>query len=159
MYLSPGKIWPSLSRLRFDSIECNLTDIRQWPDSEPTLTELIRSKTVGKLRMIRYCRNGILSRSALSHCKRLCLVSVVLYSVIVGTLISLTNFVFITGLFRNGFGKNGSKSTRSGWNLDSIGRKTTMKNFSRSLPFNRTPSKIHKTLLGFWSDTAESVTT
>ena len=57
--------------------------------------------------MIRYCRNVILSRSALSHCKRLCLVSVVLYSVVVGTLtwVSLTNFVLITGLFRNGFGK------------------------------------------------------
>ena len=125
LYLSPGKIRLSLSRLRPDSTECNRTEIRQWPDSEPTLTEVIRSKFVGKLGMIGYCRNVILSLSALSHCKRLCLVSVVLHSVIVGTLtwVSLTNFVLIKGLFRNGFGNNGSQSIRSGCNLNSICRK------------------------------------
>ena len=67
--------------------------------------------------------------------------------------------VLKTGLFRNGFGQNGSQSTRSGCNLNSISRKKAMSNFSRSFPFHRTPSRIHRTLLGFWSDTAESVTT
>ena len=100
--------WLNSTELRPDSTECNSTDIRQWPDSEPTLTEVFRLKTVGKLEMIRYCRNVILSRSAISHCKRLCMVSVVLYSVTVGTLTWLecrTNFVLMTGLFQNGSAK------------------------------------------------------
>ena len=157
MYLSHGKIRPSLSRLRPDSTQCNPTEIRQWTDDDG----IYPFESVDILGMIRYCRNGILSRSSLSHCKRLCLVSVVLYSVIVGTLrwVSLANFVLITGLFRNDFGKDGLKSTRSGCNLDSIGRKTSMKNFSRSFPFHRTPSRKHRTMLEFLSDTAESATT
>ena len=34
MYLLPGKIRPSLSRLRHDFTKCNLTEIRQWNDAE-----------------------------------------------------------------------------------------------------------------------------
>ena len=72
-----------------------------------------------------HSRNTNLSWSAVPHYKRLCRDSVVSCSVIVRTLtwLLLPNFVLLTGLFRNGFAKDGSHSARSGRNLDSVGNK------------------------------------
>jgi hypothetical protein len=74
-------------------------------------------------------RSHILLQSAVPHCTRLCLDSVVSCSVIVVTLtlVLLPNFVLNTELFRNGFGKDGSHSARSGRNLDSVGKKRECK--------------------------------
>jgi hypothetical protein len=64
-------------------------------------------------------RSHIILQFAVSHCTRLCLDLVVSCRAIVVTLtwVFFPNFVLNTELFRNGFGKDGSHSARSGRNL------------------------------------------
>ena len=92
--------------------------------------------------MIRNCRNAIQSQSAVSHCKCLCLVSVVLCSVIVGTLtkVSLSNFVF----------KKKRDCSGSGCNLDSIAKKKNqLISPGHARPTARPLSRKHRTLLRY----------
>lgn len=67
----------------------------------------------------------------------------------------LPNFILIMELFWNGFDKDG---TNSECNLNSIGKKTDMMNFSNSCTFHRAPSRKYRASIRFWTDTAEYVT-
>lgn len=92
------RICPDVVHILPNSPDRDNTMIRQWTDDDGRYP-LDKCRNIG---MIKYCRNVVLSPSAVLHCIWHCQESIVSCSVIVGNLTwaSLPNSVLITGLSR-----------------------------------------------------------